>query len=71
MHELARRMVEIARHGLRRRGVLDSAGNDETGFLAPLKAIVDSGQTNADMMLAAYYGAWKEDASQIYSHYKY
>ena len=71
MHELARRMVEIARHGLRRRGVLDSAGNDETGFLAPLQAIVDSGQTNADMMLAAYHGAWQEDASQIYSHYKY
>lgn len=71
MHELARKMVDIARHGLQRRGILDSAGNDETGFLAPLQTIVESGKTNADMMLAAYHGDWQEDITQIYSHYKY
>ena len=44
--ELARRMLEIASHGLRARAALDSAGASEDGFLQPLQELVDRGYTS-------------------------
>ena len=54
--ELARRMLEIASHGLRARAMLDSAGSSEDGFLQPLTEIVQRGQTRAEELLALYRG---------------
>ncbi len=71
MLSLARRTLEIAKGGLRRRARTDPAGNDETGFLAPLNHIAASAQTNADLMLTRYDGDWQGDIKRIFSDYHY
>lgn len=48
---LASEVVEIAEGGLRRRRRLDSAGRDESRFLAPIKKLVSQGLTPADVLL--------------------
>jgi len=67
VHDLARNVLDIAAGGLTRRGRLNSAGDNEGGFLDPLNEIVASGKTPADRLLDHYRGDWKGDLSRIYS----
>lgn len=67
VRELARQVLDIAAGGLARRGELNSAGDNESGFLDPLHEIVASGLTPAERLLELYHGAWKGDVSQIYA----
>ena len=69
--EIARSMVDIARRGLHRRQITDSAGNDETGFLDPLHAIAESGTTRAETLLESYHGKWDEDIHRIYTEFQF
>jgi glutamate--cysteine ligase len=69
--ELARRMLEIASHGLRARGMLDSSGSSEDGFLQPLTEIVQRGQTRAEELLALYQGEWGGDLSRLFKGYNF
>ena len=71
LQELARRMLEIATHGLRARAVLDSSGASEVGFLEPLQELVDRGQTRADELLALYRGEWNGDLSRLFEGYNF
>ena len=71
IHSIAKRMVEIAHGGLTRRGKLNAKSLDETIYLKSLQTIVDSGMTNADLMLAKYHQDWNEDVRQVYAHYHY
>lgn len=48
--ELAAEVVEIAHAGLARLAVRDAKGEDETKYLAPLRALVASGKTPADAL---------------------
>ena len=64
-------MLALAREGLRRRGILDSSGNDETGFLTPLDAVAESGRTMADDQLAAYEGRWNYSVDPIFEEERY
>jgi len=63
---MAGEVLDIAHAGLAARARLDSSGNDETGFLAPLREIVDSGKTPAEMLLDKYHGEWGGDLSRVY-----
>jgi glutamate--cysteine ligase len=65
--ELAARILEIAHGGLAARRRLNSAGDDETGFLDPLREIVASGKVPAQRLLDLYRGEWAGDISRIYS----
>jgi glutamate--cysteine ligase len=56
--EVARDVLALARAGLARRAALDAAGRDETAFLEPLEAIVESGRTLAEQRLDAFHGRW-------------
>ena len=56
--DIARDMLAIARGGLARRARRDAAGQDETVYLAPLEALVDRGQTRADLLLERFHGDW-------------
>ena len=67
MLDLARTVVDISAQGLTRRGKLNSAGDNESGFLDPLNEIVASGKTPADRLLDLYHGAWQGDLGRIYS----
>jgi glutamate--cysteine ligase len=67
MLDLARTVVAISAQGLTRRAKLNSAGDNESGFLDPLNEIVASGKTPADRLLDLYHGPWQGELSRIYS----
>ncbi|HEX4800686.1 MAG TPA: glutamate--cysteine ligase [Sphingomicrobium sp.] len=71
MREFAGRVLEISADGLTRRAELNSAGDNEGGFLDPLRDVVATGMTPADRLLAKYHGAWKGDLSQIYEEFSF
>jgi glutamate--cysteine ligase len=61
VREVAADAIAIARDGLRARGL------GEESFLAPLDAIVESGETQADRWLRLYETEWKGDVSRIFA----
>ena len=63
---MAKEVLKIAEAGLAARGKLNSAGDNETGFLEPLFEIVEDGQTPAEGLLEAYHGRWNGDLSKVY-----
>jgi glutamate--cysteine ligase len=67
VRDLARTVIDIAAQGLSRRARLNSAGDNESGFLDPLNEIVASGKTPAERLLDLYRGEWQGDLSRIYS----
>jgi glutamate--cysteine ligase len=64
--ELGSVILDIAHDGLKARARLNGAGEDETGYLAPLREIVASGKTPAEDLLDLYHGEWAGDLSRIY-----
>ena len=71
MRDLAADVLDLAAAGLTNRARLNSAGDNEGGFLDPLREIVSSGMTNADRLLAKYAGEWHGDLSHIYEEYSF
>ena len=67
LRDLARDMVAIARDGLRARARRDASGDDESGYLAPLEAIVAGAPTQAEHWLAQYLGPWRGDVRPIFA----
>ena len=66
MRDLATEVLEIASAGLSRRGELNASGDNEGGFLDPLREVVASGRSPADRLLERY-GEWNGDVSRVYS----
>ncbi len=66
LRDIAPQVLEIARAGLAARGRLNSAGDNETGFLSTLDEVVASGKTHAERLLDRYHGEWAGDLSRIY-----
>ena len=64
--ELGQRILDIAHAGLAARKRFNGAGDDETGFLDPLREIVTSGKVPAQRLLDLYHGEWGGDISRIY-----
>ena len=71
MREFAGRVLDISADGLTRRGKLNSAGDNEGGFLDPLRDVVATGMTPADRLLARFEGPWNGDVSQIYEEFSF
>ena len=71
MRDFAERVLDIAAGGLTRRARLGSAGDNEGGFLDPLREVVAAGMTPADRLLARYYGPWNGDVSHIYEEFSF
>lgn len=69
--DIAGEVLQIAEAGLNARGVLNGSGDNETGFLDPLRELVTSGQTPADKLLERYHGEWKGDLSPLYKEAKF
>jgi glutamate--cysteine ligase len=67
LRDIAPRVLDIARGGLAARGRLNAAGDNETGYLAPLDEIVASGKTPAERLLDLYHGQWGGDLSKVYA----
>jgi glutamate--cysteine ligase len=66
LRELGARVLDIAEAGLNARAALNFAGDNETGFLDPLREILARGTTVAELMLERYRGPWAGDVRHIY-----
>ena len=64
--DLAPRVLDIAAAGLAARGEVNSMGDNEVGFLEPLRQIVKRGKSPAHDLLDRYEGPWGGDLSKIY-----
>jgi len=71
VRELAAEVLEIASAGLSERAELNAAGDNEGGFLDPLRDVVASGKTFADRLLDRYHGEWNGDVSRVYDEYSF
>lgn len=66
MQDLGKQVLDIAASGLTARGHVNSMGDNEGGFLNPLRQIVDSGMSPAHQLLEKYEKEWGGDLSRIY-----
>jgi len=71
MRELAGKVLDISAGGLTRRARLNSAGDNEGGFLDPLRDVVTTGMTPADRLLHKFETEWGGDVSHIYEEFSF
>src|SRR4249919_2405052 len=71
VRDLSQEVLEIATAGLRDRAELSPAGDNEGGFLDPLRDVVASGKTFAEKMLDRYHGEWQGDVSHVYQEFSF
>ena len=69
--DLAADVLAIAAAGLSRRARLNSSGDNEGGFLDPLRDVVTSKKTFADRLLERYHGEWNGDVSKVYDEFSF
>jgi glutamate--cysteine ligase len=66
LQQLGGRILAIAEAGLTARACLNSAGDNESGFLDPLRETITRGMTPAELLLERYHGEWQGNVSRIY-----
>jgi glutamate--cysteine ligase len=66
LQQLGKRILDIAEAGLNARARLNAAGDNESGFIDPLREIIASGKTPAELLLERYHDEWNGDVSRIY-----
>jgi glutamate--cysteine ligase len=71
MRDFAGKVLDISAGGLTRRARLNSAGDNEGGFLDPLRDVVATGMTPADRLLHKYETEWDGDVSHIYEEFSF
>ncbi|GAA3896788.1 glutamate--cysteine ligase [Sphingomonas limnosediminicola] len=71
MRDFARRVLNVSADGLTRRARLNSAGDNEGGFLDPLRDVVAMGMTPADRLLQKYEQEWGGELSHIYEEFSF
>ncbi|MGD2131125.1 MAG: glutamate--cysteine ligase [Lysobacterales bacterium] len=71
VQDLALEVVAIANEGLAARARLNSAGDNETGFLAPLREVAQTGVTPAERKLALYHGDWNHSVDPAFTECAY
>jgi glutamate--cysteine ligase len=69
--ELARRLCQLARAGLKRRAVRNARGQDEGVFLEPVEEILRQGRTVAEEMLARYGQEWGGSTDPLFREYAF
>ena len=71
VRDLARQALRISRLGLKNRGRLNSAKQDETMYLEPLERIAESGQTMSDEFLRRYSSDWEGNIDHIFEEFAF
>ncbi|WP_181705971.1 glutamate--cysteine ligase [Chthonobacter rhizosphaerae] len=69
--DLARRAVALSREGLARRARLNSAGADETVYLAPVEETLALGRTQAEILLDRYRTSWDGSLEPVFADHVY
>jgi glutamate--cysteine ligase len=67
MQDLGKDVIDIAAAGLTARGEVNSMGDNEGGFLNPLRQIVDSGMSPAHQLLERFEKEWGGDMAKLYA----
>ncbi|RMH87547.1 glutamate--cysteine ligase [Lysobacter pythonis] len=71
VRELAIEVLKISSAGLKRRGVKNACGQDESAFLDPLVEMAEAGQTAAERKLALFHGEWGGDIDRVFREFAY
>ena len=71
VRDIAFEVIELASAGLAARGRLNAAGDNETGFLAPLQEVAEKGETPAERKLKLYHGAWGGSVDPVFFECSY
>jgi glutamate--cysteine ligase len=71
VQSIAKDVIELANDGLVARGRLNAAGDNETGFLNPLRDVVESGVTPAERKLKLYHGEWNGSVDPVFTECAY
>jgi glutamate--cysteine ligase len=71
VREIALELVALAGQGLAARARLNAAGDNETGFLAPLQEVAESGVTPAQGLLERFHGPWRESVDPVFTECAY
>lgn len=71
VQDVAKDMVAIARSGLKNRNRLSGGMVDESGYLAELEHIADTGVTPAERLLELYNTRWHGDVSHVFEDFAY
>ena len=66
LRALGERILAISESGLNARARLNASGDNESGFLDPLREVLASAKTPAERLLDRYRGEWAGDISRIY-----
>jgi glutamate--cysteine ligase len=66
LQELGKRILTLAEGGLNARGRLNSSGDNESGYLDPLREVLAAGRTPAERLLERFHGEWEGDISRVY-----
>ncbi len=64
--DVARRMVDLAGEGLRRRERVSVNGDDEVHYLDTLLETLERGETPAERLLRLYRDAWNGDINEVF-----
>ena len=71
VQSIALEVIELASQGLQARNRLDGAGENETGFLSPLREVAESGISPAQRKLQHYHEEWNESVDPIFTECAY
>ena len=71
VRQLALDALRISHRGLKRRGIEDVVGRDETQYLTPLFQIAEANFTPAEELLCAYNRRWEGSIDPVFREYAY
>ena len=71
VQSMALELIKLSGAGLRARNRLNSSGENETGFLAPLQRTAESGKTPAEIKLERFHQAWAGSVDPVFSEFAY
>ncbi|GAA0732632.1 glutamate--cysteine ligase [Sphingomonas japonica] len=71
LRDIAREVIDISARGLSSRARFNGSGDDESGFLDPLRDIVRSGKVPAERLLETFHGPWEQDVCRIYAENRF
>jgi len=72
VQDVAKRVLAIARAGLKRRNRRERTGErDESSFLNELVEIAESGRTPAQVKLDEFHGPWNGSVDPLFREYAY
>jgi glutamate--cysteine ligase len=71
LRDIAGEVLDIAGAGLTARARLNSSGDNESGFLDPLREVVRTGKVPAQVLLDRFNGDWAGDIARVYEEARF